>query len=385
MCLGSGFGCPRGRLTPPDLVAGCVSTPLSCGLACEMAAAASQVAHAAKQPAAARMDGFPSVPRFSSLLEYLELCDVGCSLASATLLDTIAKNESGKWKMFDDGRELSAREIVQEMRFIIAEEEPKRNVDNIFIFIEPVDKVTIKREVADQDGSDVPEREAGIKLAEIDLTGEGWVETVTLDGGSSLPQEVSIALHCERTLYQRTRYHSACVFGRCRSNLRTTSCHCTCVCQPTCTRMWREPSRESLRCRNPRGQHPTGQHPRPSRPPLRHHPPPSRPPLRHPPPSGPPMRHSPPSRPPLRRPPPSRPPVRQSHPRVLMDDSPRPSRPPLRRRGGRNRGGSIPVARRCAARLRVARRCATRVRVARRCATCVRVARRCARRMHGER
>ena len=135
------------------------------------------------------VDGFPDVPRFSSLYNYLELCEVGSSLvADNTLQDTIEKVPSGKWQLLDGARELTALEIVEEIRFVIGEEDDGRDVDRVFIFMEPVDRMKIKREVAEQEPEE-RELQRGMKLAEIDLTGDDAIETATFDGGS-VPQQV---------------------------------------------------------------------------------------------------------------------------------------------------------------------------------------------------
>ena len=166
------------------------------------APAARSMAEAAVGTAAAgstppTIAGFPEVPRFSSMYNYLELCDVGASLVSDTLQDTIMKTAAHKWKLLDDSRELSALEIVKEMRFVIAEDEPDRDLDRLFVFIAPADKVSIKREMAESEPEEL-ELEAGMKLAEIDLTGDVPIETATFDGGGVIPQQVS---SCVRRMF----------------------------------------------------------------------------------------------------------------------------------------------------------------------------------------
>ena len=109
--------------------------------------------------------GFPELRQFSSLLTYLELCETGCSLVSDTLQDTIIKTAIGKWSFLEDNRELTALEVVEEMRFVIAEDEPERDLDRLFIFVQPVDKVSIKRELMEGGEEEELQLERGMKLA----------------------------------------------------------------------------------------------------------------------------------------------------------------------------------------------------------------------------
>lgn len=158
-------------------------------------------------------DGFPHVPRFSSLLNYLELCRVGVTIMADTLDAMLTKTSDQSWTLQDEDHELTAVEIVEKMRFAIGEDEPERNVDNVFILIEPVDKVAIKREVAAGDESDHDsEAKVGMKLAEIDLTGDEPIETATFDGGLPVPEKVCFATFriCLRTL-RALLTHTTCL------------------------------------------------------------------------------------------------------------------------------------------------------------------------------
>mgnify|MGYP007078117184 CR=1 FL=1 len=131
------------------------------------------------------------MPRGSSLLNYLKLCDVGFKLNSDTLQDTIRKVDEDEWRLDDDpSRELTSRQVVEEVRFNISEDEPDRDLDRVLIYIEPADKLKIKREIAEEELEE-PEPCAGMKLAVIDITGDEPIETATFDGGGSVPQEVS--------------------------------------------------------------------------------------------------------------------------------------------------------------------------------------------------
>ena len=141
---------------------------------------------------AAIPEGFPDVPRFSSLLNYLQLCSVGVELQSETLQAIIEKTAADEWRLQDDNsRVFTALQVVIAMRSMIAVDEPQRNLDRLFIYIEPVDKIKIKKEMVAQ-GPEEIERGSGMKLAEIDLTGDEAIETATFDRGLAVPQQV----HC---------------------------------------------------------------------------------------------------------------------------------------------------------------------------------------------
>ena len=121
------------------------------------------------------------------MLEYLDACLPGAELESRTLDGVILKRESGKWSFEDDDRRLTSREIVEMMRVCIGEDGSGRDADQVFVCIEPVDKVIIKREMAEEgeegQADPLPQR-VGCTLAEIDLTGDGApTEVATYDGG----------------------------------------------------------------------------------------------------------------------------------------------------------------------------------------------------------
>ena len=119
-------------------------------------------------------DGFPEVQRFSSLLNYLNLCQADVTINSETLDGSITKRENNCWVVQDEDQELTAVQIVEKIRILIGEDEPERNLDNTFILIQPVDKITIKREIAaaGDDSDSEGEPRVAMKIAEIDLTGE---------------------------------------------------------------------------------------------------------------------------------------------------------------------------------------------------------------------
>ena len=68
------------------------------------------------------VDGFPVVPRFLSLLTFLELCKPGAIIESSTLDARIVKTDKEGWIYEEE--ELSSREIVTELRFCLREDEP---------------------------------------------------------------------------------------------------------------------------------------------------------------------------------------------------------------------------------------------------------------------
>ena len=77
---------------------------------------------------------------------------------------------------------MSAREVVEEMRFVVSEENRERDPDCYFVFIEPVNKLEVKKEVAaSEDAEEEVDVCVGMTLAYIDLTGKDAVETDTFD------------------------------------------------------------------------------------------------------------------------------------------------------------------------------------------------------------
>ena len=141
-------------------------------------------------------DGFPEVQRFSSLLNYLNLCQADVTINTETLDGSITKRENNCWVVQDEDQELTAVQIVEKIRLLIGEDEPERNLDNTFILIQPVDKITIKREIAaaGDDSDSEGEPRVAMKIAEIDLTGEEPIETATFDGGMIVPEQVCFAI-----------------------------------------------------------------------------------------------------------------------------------------------------------------------------------------------
>ena len=137
--------------------------------------------------------GMPDVPRFSSMLRYLEACQPGVELESMTLEETIFKLDTGTWTFETDyGLERgdrTSRQIVEAMRDAVARRNPGANVDQIFINIQPADPLVIKREVAEGEEEDEGEDDlelmgkAGSGTCTIEITDDGWIETDTYNDG----------------------------------------------------------------------------------------------------------------------------------------------------------------------------------------------------------
>ena len=133
-------------------------------------------------------DGFPSVRRFSSLLDFLELCDTAVIIKSSTLDCDLLKTTGGLWEGVDGEGAMTARELVVHLRMCIYADDPQVNLETTHIMIEPVDKVSLKREVADSTAEE-PFMTVGMALCEMELDGEEFVETKTFDGGpATTPQ-----------------------------------------------------------------------------------------------------------------------------------------------------------------------------------------------------
>ena len=137
------------------------------------------------------LDGFPSVARFSSLLDYLELCDAAVVIKSATLDCDLLKRTDETWEGLDGSEPLSARAVVETMREYISEDDPDADLDKLCVLIEPVDKLAIKKEMADAAdlSDDEPFMTVGMKLCEMEFDGERFVETKTFDDGPAAAQQ----------------------------------------------------------------------------------------------------------------------------------------------------------------------------------------------------
>jgi len=93
-------------------------------------------------------EGFPNVPRFSSLLRFLELCRAGATIHSDILDTVIVKTDTGQW-IYNKER-LSAQQIVTEFRLGLSEDDPAMTsavLDNTCACVEPMDALAIKKEV----------------------------------------------------------------------------------------------------------------------------------------------------------------------------------------------------------------------------------------------
>ena len=135
--------------------------------------------------------GMPDVPRFSSMLRYLEACNPGVELESETLGETIFKLDTGAWTYEADfglvrGARTS-RAIVEEMRAAVARRNPSDNADQIFLTIEPADPLSTKREMAagkeKDEGEDELMGRIGSRTCTIEITDDGWIETDTYNDG----------------------------------------------------------------------------------------------------------------------------------------------------------------------------------------------------------
>jgi len=62
-------------------------------------------------------DGFPEVQRFSSLLNYLNLCQADVTINTETLDGSITKRENNCWVVQDEDQELTAVQIVEKIEF----------------------------------------------------------------------------------------------------------------------------------------------------------------------------------------------------------------------------------------------------------------------------
>jgi hypothetical protein len=135
--------------------------------------------------AAKSKECYPEVKRFSALLDYLELCEGGASLWCTTLDTRLDKQRNGLWRgggAVEDA-ELSAKEVVLNIRFNLCEDDAATDPDKVVMLIEPVDRMTVKREIASYEET-LEEPEFAVTLAVIDITGDGPpIETATFDGG----------------------------------------------------------------------------------------------------------------------------------------------------------------------------------------------------------
>ena len=236
------------------------------------------------------IDGFPSVRRFSSLLDYLKLCECGVLINSTTLDCQLFKKADGTWDGVDGSDPLTSLELLNTLREYIAEDSPDIDLDKACIIIEPVDKLAVKKEVADAADAALdaePDEQVAMKLCNIELTDDGWVETATFDGGppTAQPQQpqfeaYQLPLHLRLPRKKRriiddeedsapeprgmrksgafTCYcaeHFDCAGAICNigAHHRVTAWHCftTCHCLTACHRV--AACRRATACRHPRG------------------------------------------------------------------------------------------------------------------------------------
>ena len=140
-------------------------------------------------------DGWPLVERKSALVDFLELCHAGAAIKSEILQADVRKREDGGcWTGYGE-QDLTSRDLVLAFREELLKYDDgldEAALDKMFINIDPVDKIRIKREVAaaasEDEDSDSEEKDTvqPKKIAAIDISGDGeGVETQTIDGGAS--------------------------------------------------------------------------------------------------------------------------------------------------------------------------------------------------------
>ena len=225
----------------------------------------------------------PQVPQKSSLLTFLELCEVGYDMRINVLDDFITKHDDNMWALHEEEGVLTAIEVVKKIRFAASEDDGDLDLDKIFAVVEPLDIVAVKRERAQEESDDEPDVDdkpkpkMGMKLEDA-IDCEDEANTIARPGAGA--QQVCPCSRLEPLtpclkLAPASRHAVRCVL-LCRVSkvLRRTSCSCTFAWTPqppcTCTarpalRLQRRPARAA-----------------PPFPPVR--PPPARPPSRAPPP-----------------------------------------------------------------------------------------------------
>lgn len=139
-------------------------------------------------------DGWPLVESESSLLDFLNLCHTGARVNSEVLQCTVQKNEDGLWTGYGE-KDLTSLELLLGFRAELLQydkEMTEADLERTLMSIDPVDSIKIKREVAaggeqeDDDSDDDDANQKGVRLAIIDVTGDGGpVETDTFDAGAS--------------------------------------------------------------------------------------------------------------------------------------------------------------------------------------------------------
>ena len=132
----------------------------------------------------------PQVQQKSSLLTYLELCDIGHSMRINILDDMITKERPDNWSRAEESGLLTSLDVVEAIRFAASEDNGDLDLDKIFAIVEPLDVVAVKRERAqdesdsESDKDDKPQPKMGMKLADvIDLDDEA-AYTAVPDAGA---------------------------------------------------------------------------------------------------------------------------------------------------------------------------------------------------------
>ena len=105
----------------------------------------------APTPLALAPDGWPLVDRESALVDFLELCHAGAAIKSEILQADVRKREDGGcWTGYGE-QDLTSRDLVLAFREELLKYDDgldEAALDKMFINIDPVDKIRIKREVA---------------------------------------------------------------------------------------------------------------------------------------------------------------------------------------------------------------------------------------------
>ena len=147
-----------------------------------------------ENPTACEAPPLPTVPRFSSLLNFLLKCEVGTKLHCDDLEAECNLTEDG-W-VVGGMAAMPAVEVVELLREQLADDYPEMDLNKTYVHVEPGDQVAVKREIMEEHNDDevAVAGKNGMRLCEIDVTAddEDWAETATFDGGN-VPEQVCFA------------------------------------------------------------------------------------------------------------------------------------------------------------------------------------------------
>lgn len=135
----------------------------------------------------------PEVPRFSSMINFLDLCQIGTRFFIDALDDYIFLDNFG-WMVEGTADDTyTAYDIVEHIRHHIAKDDASINLDACYLHLVPADSLRIKKEIMAEAGEESDDGPAatGMEVCTIDLTSDdaAWLETATNDG-SHVPQQV---------------------------------------------------------------------------------------------------------------------------------------------------------------------------------------------------